>query len=147
MDSTKLAELCRELADNRKAEDLIVLDLRKLSSITDYFVLCSGTSEPHLRAIVDEITETLAKDHGLKPRSEGIRSASWVVLDYFDVLVHVMRKDVREHYNLESLWGDAPKLVPGGAGETKPTEAKPKAAKKKTQTKKPGSRAKKVAED
>lgn len=149
MDSTQLAELCRELADNRKAEDLVVLDLRKISSIADYFVLCSGTSEPHLNAIVSEITETLSKDHGLRPRSEGMKSSSWVVLDYFDVLVHIMRKDVREHYNLEALWGDAPKLLPGGktseGGKAK-VERKPRAPRattKKAETKTPRPRAKK----
>lgn len=103
--------LCRELAENRKAEDVVILDLRKLSSITDYFVLCTGTSEPHLRAIVDEITEKLESEHQLSPRgTDGRVNTSWVVLDYFDVIVHVMRADVRELYNLEALWGDAPKV-------------------------------------
>ena len=109
MDSRKLAMLCRELADNKKAEDIVILDLRKISSITDYFVICTGTSEPHLRAIVDEIQEHLEEEHQLSPRgTDGSINTSWVVLDYFDVIVHVMRSDVRELYNLEDLWGDAP---------------------------------------
>ena len=109
MDSKKLALLCHELADNRKAENVVVLDVTKVSSITDYFVIATGTSEPHLRAIVDEITEKLADDHDLKPRAyEGSLHTSWIVLDYFDVIVHIMRSDVREHYKLEDLWGDAP---------------------------------------
>jgi ribosome-associated protein len=113
MDSRKLAQLCRELADNRKAEDIVVLDVRKLSSITDYFVIATGTSEPHLRAIFDEITERLRTDHGIRPRAtDGRLAASWVVLDFFDVIVHLMRADVREHYNLEGLWGDAPRVRP-----------------------------------
>jgi len=111
MDSRKLALLCRELADNKKAEDIVILDLRKLSSITDYFVICTGSSEPHLRAIVDEIQEHLEQDQQLSARgTDGSVNTSWVVLDYFDVIVHVMRKDVRELYNLEDLWGDAPKV-------------------------------------
>jgi len=111
MDSRKLALLCRELADNKKAEDIVILDLRELSSVTDYFVLASGTSEPHLRAIVDEITEKLRDDQDLRPRAiDGTLQAAWVVLDYFDVIVHVMRRDVRERYDLESLWGDAPRV-------------------------------------
>ena len=69
MDSRKLALLCRELADNKKAEDIVVLDLRKLSSVTDYFVIAAGTSEPHLRAIIDEIADTLRKQHGIAPRA------------------------------------------------------------------------------
>ena len=111
MDSKKLALLCRELAENRKAENVVVLDVTKVSSITDYFIIATGTSEPHLRAIVDEITEKLADDYGLKPKShDGSLQTSWIVLDYFDVIVHIMRADVREHYKLEDLWGDAPQV-------------------------------------
>ena len=111
MDSRKLALLCRALAENKKAEDIVILDMRELSSVTDYFVLASGTSEPHLRAIVDEITEKLREDQYLRPRAiDGTFPASWVVLDYFDVIVHVMRQDVRDRYDLETLWGDAPRL-------------------------------------
>ena len=113
MDSRKLALLCRELADNRKAEDIVILDVRELSSVTDYFVIAAGTSEPHLRAIVDEITDRLREDSGLRPKAiDGTFHAAWVVLDYFDVIVHVMRADVRERYDLETLWGDAPRIKP-----------------------------------
>ena len=116
MDSRKLALLCRELADNRKAEDIVILDVRKLSSVTDFFVVASGTSEPHLRAILDEVTENLRQDHDLRPRAvDGSPHGAWVVLDYFDVIVHVMRADVRDRYDLESLWGDAPRLRPRSA--------------------------------
>lgn len=111
MDSRKLALLCRELADDKKAEDLVILDVSELSSVTDYFVIASGTSEPHLRAIVDEIADTLREEHGLRPKAiDGGFHTAWVVLDFFDVIVHVMRKDVRERYDLETLWGDAPRL-------------------------------------
>ncbi len=113
MDSRKLALLCRELADNKKAEDIVILDLRQVSSVTDYFVILSGTSEPHLRAIVDEITDKLWEEHQLRPRAiDGTLQAAWVVLDFFDVIVHVMRQDVRERYDLETLWGDAPRVKP-----------------------------------
>ena len=113
MDSRKLALLCHDLADNKKAEDIIILNVRELSSVTDYFVIASGTSEPHLRAIVDEIADRLREDHGLRPMAiDGTVHAAWVVLDYFDVIVHVMRKDVRERYDLETLWGDAPRVKP-----------------------------------
>ena len=111
MDSRKLALLCREFADNKKAEDIVILDVRKLSSVTDFFVVASGTSEPHLRAILAEVTERLREEQGVRPRAvDGSTHAAWVVLDYFDVIVHVMRQDVRERYDLESLWGDAPRL-------------------------------------
>jgi ribosome-associated protein len=113
MDSKKLAQLCREFADNKKAENIVILDVRKLSSVTDYFVITSGTSEPHLRAIVEEITGQLRDEHGLRPlRRDGTVHGAWVVLDFFDVIVHVMRADVRERYDLESLWGDAARVKP-----------------------------------
>ena len=111
MDSKKLALLCRELADNRKAEDIIVLDVRKLSSVTDYFVIASGTSEPHLRAIVGELTDRLREEHDVRPlRTDGSMQGAWVIMDFFDVIVHVMRADMRERYDLESLWGDAKRV-------------------------------------
>jgi ribosome-associated protein len=113
MDSKKLALLCRDYADNRKAEDISVLDVRDLSSVTDYFVIASGTSEPHLRAVVEEITSRLRDDHDIRPvRTDGSTQGSWVVLDFFDVIVHVMRADAREHYDLEGLWGDAKRIKP-----------------------------------
>ena len=123
MDSKKLALLCRDLAENRKAENVAVLDVRTVSSVTDYFVVASGTSEPHLRAITDEITGKLRDEYGLRPRAvDGTLQTSWVVLDYFDVIVHVMRAEVRQRYNLEDLWGDAPQVKP------KKKRAKAKAA-------------------
>src|SRR5512133_512706 len=113
MYSRKLALLCRELAENKKAEDIVVLDVRELSSVTDYFVIASGTSEPHLRAIVDEIIDKLREEHHRRPRAiDGTLQTAWVVLDYFDVIVHVMRQDIRERYDLETLWGDAPRVKP-----------------------------------
>jgi ribosome-associated protein len=113
MDSKKLAQLCREYADNRKAENIVVLDVRDLSSVTDYFVIASGTSEPHLRAIVEEITSKLRDEHDVRPvRTDGSTQGAWVALDFFDVIVHVMRTDVREHYDLEGLWGDAKRVKP-----------------------------------
>src|SRR5438552_910830 len=97
MDSRKLALLCQELADNKKAEDIVILDVRELSSVTDYFVIASGASEPHLRAIVDEINDNLRQDHHLRPKAiDGTLQAAWIVLDYFDVIVHVMRADIRD---------------------------------------------------
>jgi ribosome-associated protein len=116
MDSRKLALLCREFADNKKAEDIVILDVRKLSAVTDFFVVASGTSEPHLRAIIDEVSDKLREENGVRPRAvDGSTHSAWVVLDYFDVIVHIMRTDVREHYDLESLWGDAPHLRPSRA--------------------------------
>lgn len=129
MDSRKLANLCRGLAHDKKAEQAVVLDVRKLSTVTDYFVICSGTSEPHLRAIRDEIHDRLREEHNVRPRAlDGTLSAGWVVIDYFDVIVHVMRQEQRERYDLEGLWGDAPRVrqpasrpavSPPGAGSSR----------------------------
>jgi ribosome-associated protein len=124
MDSKKLAVACREFADNKKAENIVVLDVHEISSITDYFVIASGTSEPHLRAITEEITEKLRDEHDVRAKNvDGSLHTAWMVLDYFDVIVHVMRADVRERYDLEGLWGDAPKVKP-----------KKKTARRKTET-------------
>ena len=113
MDAKKLAQLCRDLAENRKAENVTLLDVRGLCSITDYFVIASGTSEPHLRAIKEEITEKLQENHNLQPRAvDGNLHGAWVVLDFFDVIVHVMRPEARERYDLEGLWADAPRVKP-----------------------------------
>ena len=111
MDSKKLAQLCRDFADNKKAENIAVLDVRKLSSVTDFFVIVTGTSQPHLRAIVEEINSRLRDEHDVRPvRAEGATGGMWVVLDYFDVIVHVMHTETRARYDLEGLWGDAKPL-------------------------------------
>jgi ribosome-associated protein len=126
MDSKKLALLCRDLAENKKAEEIVVLDVSKVSSVTDYFVVASGTSEPHLRAIVSEIMDKLRDDYDVRPNAvDGTMHAAWVVLDFFDVIVHVMRADVRERYDLETLWGDAAKVKPRKSAAPKTTVRKP----------------------
>jgi ribosome-associated protein len=122
MESKKLALLCRKLAENKKAENAVILDVRKISSVTDYFVIVSGGSEPQLRAVVNEVIDQLREEHDLRPRNvEGDAGAAWQVLDYFDVIVHVMRTEVREKYDLEGLWGDAPRV---GAGKTRKRASK-----------------------
>jgi ribosome-associated protein len=127
MESKKLALYCRKLAENKKGENAVILDVRKLSSVTDYFVIVSGGTEPHLRAIASEVTDKLIQEHHLRPRTvEGDAAAAWQVLDYFDVIVHIMRTDVREKYDLESLWGDAPRV--GGAKARRKTPKVPSGA-------------------
>jgi ribosome-associated protein len=113
MESRKLALLCRDLAENRKAENVVVLDVSKISTVTDYFVIATGTSEPHLRAIESEVVDRLKTDEGIRPTSlDGSSQGSWLVMDFFDVIVHIMRKEVREKYDLEGLWGDATRVRP-----------------------------------
>jgi ribosome-associated protein len=111
MDSKKLALFCRKCADDKKADNIVVLDVRKLSTVTDFFVVLSASSEPHMRAIADEIIDKLKGEEGLRPRAvDGGMRASWMVVDYVDVIVHIMRADARNHYDLEGLWGDAPRV-------------------------------------
>lgn len=125
MDSKKLAQRCRDLADDKKAENILILDLRKLPGVTDFMVLCSGTSDPHLRAIEEEITRKLRDENDLRPRAvDGTRHSGWIVIDYGDVLVHVLKPDVRERYDLEGLWNDAPRLKAAAAKKAKSTTRK-----------------------
>ena len=108
MNSNELALACVKFAENRKAENITVLDVRGVTSVTDFFVICSGSSEPHLKAIINEIREKVFEAYHVHPTSmDGMVGTSWVVLDYYDVIIHVMRSDTRERYDLENFWGDA----------------------------------------
>jgi len=99
-----------EAADKRRAEDVVVLDMRGLTTICDYFVICSGRSRPHVDAIAEEVEEQMSA-LGIEPRHvEGIPDSSWVILDYLDVVLHVFEPDARRFYNLEGLWGDAARV-------------------------------------
>ena len=96
-----------DAATARKAEDLIVLDLRGISSATDYFVIATGRSDIHVRAIAEHIIDS-GKARGARPlHIEGLDEGRWVLIDYIDVVVHVFHPSVREFYRLEELWGDA----------------------------------------
>lgn len=108
MESKELAQICARLADSKKAENIVILDMREVSTIADFFVIASGVADPHLRAISDLIRDDVKVQHGVAARAiDGGMSAAWIVIDYFDVIVHVMRADVRERFDLEGLWGDA----------------------------------------
>jgi ribosome-associated protein len=88
-----------------------VLDLRGISSFTDFFVICSGTSEPQLKAIANEIETRLREGYSLRPVAvDGFPASQWMVLDYLQVVVHIFHRDKRSFYSLEGLWGDAPVL-------------------------------------
>ena len=111
MTPDRLATLCAEYAANKKAENIVAIDLRGISSFTDFFVICSGTSEPHLKAIAGEIQERLREDHGIRPTGvDGYPMSPWVIVDYGDVLVHIFHQEKRAFYGLEDLWSDAPRL-------------------------------------
>jgi ribosome-associated protein len=110
--SEPLAKLCREIALDKKADDVLVLDVRGISTVTDYFVIATGNSEPHLKAIADEITRRLRESHHRRPRGQnGYPPSRWVVLDYGDLLVHVFHPELRARYALETLWGDGRRVA------------------------------------
>jgi ribosome-associated protein len=109
-DPTSLAERIAQVASDRKAIDIRVIDLRGIVSYTDFFVICSGNTERQTKAIHDAIYEDLKHDDErlLPRRTEGGRDARWILLDYWDVVVHIFTPDAREYYRLENLWGEAP---------------------------------------
>jgi ribosome-associated protein len=112
INSEQLVQIVAQIADDKKAEDIVALDLRGISSFTDFFVICSGTSEPHLKAIIDELQERLKNEHGLRPLAvDGFPMSQWVVADYSEVVVHIFHTEKRAFYSLEDLWGDAPRLA------------------------------------
>ena len=107
MESIDLVNQITSLIFNKKGYDVRILDIRKLTSMADYFVICSADSETQVKAIADEVEKNL-KDNGIKIwHKEGYKALSWVLMDYVDVIVHVFKKEARSFYNLEKLWGDA----------------------------------------
>ncbi len=113
---TLLHEIARQ-ADDKKAIDIVALDLRGVAGYTDYFLICSGGSDRQAKAIHDGIAFAIKRDHGISPRRvEGLTEAKWVLMDYLDIVVHIFTPDMRDHYRLEALWGDVPR-VPLAVGE------------------------------
>ncbi|HEX8372023.1 MAG TPA: ribosome silencing factor [Chthoniobacterales bacterium] len=109
--SEELARTCARFAADKKAEDLVVLDLRGISTFADFFVVCSGTSDPHLKAISGSIREGLRDDFQVTPLAvDGYPASQWMILDYIQVIVHVFHAAKRDFYDLETLWNDAPRL-------------------------------------
>lgn len=103
-----LAVACAKAADGTKAENIRVWDMRGVSNLTDYMVVCSGSSMPQLRAILREVADKAREDHGVSStHAEGKADTRWVVIDFIDVMVHVMHYELREYYGLEELWKDA----------------------------------------
>jgi ribosome-associated protein len=118
MDPEALARKLAELADSKTATEIVVLDMRGLVSYTDFLVICTGRNERQAAAISDEVSLRLKRDKILLPRQvEGGPAAGWAVLDYLDCVLHVFTPEARDRYRLEQLWGDAPRLELGLAGE------------------------------
>lgn len=108
MDSEQLRDLVVSALEETKAKDTVILDVRKMTTVTDYMVVASGTSNRHVRALADAVADA-SRERGHRPQGiEGANGGEWVLLDLQDVLVHVMLPRVREFYNLEKLWSLTP---------------------------------------
>ena len=115
--SELLAKRAAELSLEKKCEDVVILDVRKVSSVTDFFVIATADSERKAKAAYEHIVDELKHDDERPLHIEGSDSLHWVLLDYFDVVVHIFMPDSRAFYDLESLWGDAPKQCLKSTGE------------------------------
>ena len=109
--SESLARRLAELADSKKAEDVVALDMRGLVAYTDFLVICTARNERQARAIVDEVRVQVKREMGLLPGGvDGGGEAGWIILDYLDCVLHVFTEEARDRYQLEDLWRDAPRL-------------------------------------
>ncbi len=107
MEARRIVERVVALAQSKKAEDVVVLDMRAMTDVTDYFVICTGTVDVHVKAIADAIVEDM-KEQGERPwHVEGTERLQWVLIDFVDVVVHVFQPETRDFYASERLWGDA----------------------------------------
>ncbi len=114
MSPDRLAELIAAYAGDSKGIDPVELELRDVLGYTDYFVICTGTTDRQTKAIHDRVHQGLKNEHGLLPRRvEGLGESRWILMDYLDVVVHVFTPEAREFYRLEQLWGEAPKRAVG----------------------------------
>ncbi len=121
-------------ADDKKAEDIVIMDVRNLSPVTDYYVITTATSMPHLKAVRNEVRERFWLEHRRKPiASDDNMESLWLILHYGDVMVHIFHKEKRDYYALEELWGDAPRVPwepPAPPAPPKPAPVAKKVAKK-----------------
>jgi ribosome-associated protein len=110
MRSDELARRLAAIADDKKATDLVALDVRRLVSYTDYLLICTARNERQAKAIHDEVYHQLKRDGWLPARVEGEREAEWVLMDYLDAVLHIFTPELRDRYRLEVLWGEAERL-------------------------------------
>ncbi len=110
----EISQLCFKIADARQAGEITELDMHNLevTAIADYFLVCTGNSDPHLRAISGTIEKELRNEYNIRPRAvEGSAASGWIIIDYFSVVIHVLNKEMREMYEIENLWGDVPRIT------------------------------------
>jgi ribosome-associated protein len=110
LDSLEKSIFCARLADDKQAKDLIVLELKQMSCLADYFIICTGTSERHVQALASHIEANMKQLGELPLGIEGVREGKWVLLDYNDVIIHVFLEEERQFYDLENLWNECPHM-------------------------------------
>jgi len=111
-DSKEKSLFCAKAALEKKAFNVIILELKKASSLTDYFLICSGRSDRQVQAIAESIEEKMSEKGARPLGEEGMREGRWVLMDYDDVVIHIFYDPVRRHYDLEGLWIEAPRIDP-----------------------------------
>lgn len=114
-----MIKLTREVLEDKKAENIVVLDVRKLSSVTDYHVICTGSNPRHFKALIEACEKSLREKEHKPFRVSGTPDSAWMILDYLDFVVHVFGEETREHYALETLWKDAPRVKPRAPAKKK----------------------------
>lgn len=103
--------MCARLADDKKAENIVVLELKEISALADYFIICSAASDRQVQAIAHHIEKSLKADEGIQALgTEGLRESTWVLLDFDDVIIHIFQDSVRAFYDLENLWTECPRI-------------------------------------
>jgi ribosome-associated protein len=113
-DSKEKSFFCAKAALEKKAFNVTILELKKASSLTDYFLICSGRSDRQVQAIAESIEEKMSEKGARPLGEEGMREGRWVLMDYDDVVIHIFYDPVRRHYDLEGLWIEAPRIDPPG---------------------------------
>lgn len=110
MDAKEMTKLAIEAMEDKKAEDITILDINEVSTIADYFIICSGSSRNQVQAICDNIDETLGRAGCVRKQTEGYESGNWILMDYGDIIIHVFDQQNRLYYDLERIWRDGKKM-------------------------------------
>lgn len=109
-DADTIAKISMEVIEAGKGDNVVKLPVAELSVLADYFILCTANSDPHIRAISERLKREISRATGRKPKQDGVAASSWIVMDYGNVVIHILSQEMRELYNLESLWGENPEI-------------------------------------
>ena len=111
IETLELVRIAKQAVEDKKGQDLAILDVRCLSNVTDYYLICSGSSAPHLKALAEMVELTLKKEGQRVYRKAGTPDSGWMAADYVDMVVHIFSTEARDYYSLEQLWNDAPRVT------------------------------------